>query len=230
MRKAMILACAVLFLTLAFSGCPSPTGNGGTSPFVNPPPPIPGSPTLQINQPVYLLVIDTDFIPVWGDRLTKETHTLNHNGGSGTISDGYLNFTIGTPTDLESIDRLFRGATFQPEGVQAAALRLTSARGEPLNLCYASGALHGNDWSMEYVERVHIYVSEDVLVTSPIITESEAETYQPYNLYLKAGWNAVHRRMVISETPDTNDLTVTISTADPGFHLRWALEFFEFLR
>jgi hypothetical protein len=185
---------------------------------------------------------------VWGGR-TPGTHTvLSGAGGSGTISGGYLNFQIGTPTWLQPIANMwfFENATFSVAGVQATELWLSLGGGgaDLSGLFYASSTISGNSFRFEYVLRRHIFVDRDVVVTSPRREGSWSETYegvtvnhtyvyQAFTLNLRAGWNAVHTREVDSgtftgtwenPTSATVNYTVTVSTADPGRRLRWGLE------
>ena len=243
MKKTMILGGAVIFLAFVLSGCPSPTGNGGAPAVVNPPPPAPGSSSLVINQPVYSVTWD-DMGTVWGGR-APGTRTVSGAGGSGTISGGYLNFHIGTPTWLQPITNmwLFEDSTFSVVGVQATELWLSLGGGGSLDLFYESLTISGNNFRIEYVERVHLFVDRDVVVTSPRREVSGSWTYegvtlnythvdQAFTLNLRAGWNAVHIRQVDSgtftgtwenPTSATGNYTVTVSTADPGRRLRWGL-------
>ncbi|MDR0513018.1 MAG: hypothetical protein LBG93_07960 [Treponema sp.] len=107
MKKTMILVCAALFFTFALSGCPSPTtvyviqppGSGDGGQHVPPSLP-PGSSSLVINQPVYSLTGDSNGFPVWGGRYVGTRTVSSDVGGSGTISGGFFNLNIGTPTGL----------------------------------------------------------------------------------------------------------------------------------
>jgi len=251
MRKFKVVSIVlVCFFALAFTACDNGVtigtvdgAGGGGGAAGNPPITSPGSPSLTINQPVYLLTQDANGFPVLGGRLSG-THMVSGNGAAGTISGGNLEFTTGSPQWLSPIAFFFPdGATFQPDGVQVSWLGMSTG-GTGLLLEHISHVISGNNISEQFVQRRHIYVSSDVVVTRPHMTQpvswvtrygvfvSGTATEQAFTLNLRAGWNVFHLREVgtvtfagtwPNPTSVTGNVTTTTSIADPGHPLRWRL-------
>ncbi|MCL2205820.1 MAG: hypothetical protein FWB82_04800 [Treponema sp.] len=261
MKKTMILVCATLFFTFALSGCPSPTtvyviqppGSGDGGQHVPPSLP-PGLPSLVFSQqPVYSVIWDSNGFPVWGGRYMGTRTISSDVGGSGTISGGFFNFNIGTPTGLQPIANMWfaDGATLQPAGVQARELRLSVPHRDSMGSSsfsqeYESATISGNTVRWEFVSRDFIFVSADIVVSNPGWTESETwsneagvtignitYTLQPFTLNLRAGWNAVYTWGIYSATftgtwqnptSVSGNAPHTVSTAAPADRpLRWAV-------
>jgi len=243
MRKFKVVSIVlVYFFALAFTACDNGvtighvdgTGAGGGGGAAGNPPAVHGTPILVINRPLYLATWDANSNLVLSRHMG--THTVSGSdgmGGSGSISGGYLNFTIGTPTGLSPIgevslfshlERNYGGITFSRHGVQGRTLSLSTHGGGLSGPSYSSFIISGNSFREEYVSRTYIFVSDDVVVTSPRIIPEWTGVYEAFTLNLRAGWNSFHYRDVVLETPTTPwHSTITISTADPGRPLRWLL-------
>jgi len=229
MRKFRVVSIVlVCFFALAFSACDNGVtighvdgtgaGGGGGGAAGNPPA-VHGTPVLVINQPLFT---EDDA----GHNLRyMGTRTVSGSGGSGSVSGGYLNFTIGTPNYLQPISQVWRfiGASFNPAGVQGRELHFTaSGNGE-----FSAGTGVVGPWWRdsrtgleEEVSREYIFVSDDVVVTRPRIHPGmgiDGPEAEAFTLHLRAGWNSVH----VMEVYSTVGWTRTVSSADPGRPLRW---------
>jgi len=239
MRKTIIVAGTVLVLGLVLAGC-GDNGNGNNEPPVNnPPPPAPGATELSLSGRVYSL----DWSNGWFDTVrftpfpTGQTRTVfGEYGGTGAIANGQLSFTIGIPTSLEHIGRLWfpgeESVTFDPPETQAAPLRLgTRAPSETqdsgyLFLLYFRDSVSGTSFSSEVVDRSYIYVDRDVVVrlaqdqteedewegTENGTTFNRTFITRAFTLTLREGWNVVHSRRVSSGSfvgPVANPTSIT---------------------
>jgi len=143
-------------------------------------------------------------------------------GGNGGVSEGRLNFTIGSPPTmpiqftfmwLHNFDNVKMG--------EAQAFPLHSL-GAEIGSSYTVGKIFrgeiGYDWINENVE--YIYVDRDVTITGEGITAGNFITL-PLNISLRAGWNAVLSRSVHND--NTGNEIFSISMEYPE-RLRWVLD------
>jgi len=228
MRKTMIAAGTVLVLGLALAGCGS--NDNGEPPVNNPPAPAPGAAELNLSGRVYRVdgrngggFLD---VPTFTPFPAGQTRTVSWwRGGTGTVANGQLSFTVATPTSLRHVeDELwFPGGdyvTFDPPAAQAAELAWlstqapggTHSRGS-MSLEYFSMSISGSSLSGELVVRQHIYVDRDVVVSlaqdwtrtwtdydDAGVTFNATEIARAFTLILRQGWNALYLRQVSTGT------------------------------
>ncbi len=148
-------------------------------------------------------------------------------GESGSITNGKLSFEIGTPSKLESIDKLLGYYIFGPDATASdpsaklACLAL-STDSDPSKIStflskeYDSYTDSGTDYSSTYVRVEFIYVDKDVTIAAPEYTETFTGTFtddwgyeytynlttaiNAFSLTLKAGWNTLCVKEENSET------------------------------
>jgi hypothetical protein len=155
-------------------------------------------------------------------------------GGSGTITGGKLNFTIGVPENLNTFDfeDLFGygydDVTSSSSSVQGVILdKLSTNPGGRLYKENDTRSESGNSFSKTHEEVLYVYVNKDVTVsgkgtTIKITDHNYTFTSKNFNLALKAGWNAVYLKYFESGTYDHGSTeTGTISLSNPS--LRWVL-------
>jgi len=177
--------------------------------------------TLQIrSQQVYLMPTKGGDWQTFGGNLAVYCNL----GGSGSISEGRLSFSIGEPdaAALESISSLplFRNAgdiwndlAFSDPNVGAAYLSLDTPEGI---LRRAFILETETDLMREYVDWV--FVERDVTVTGSGMA-GDGYAVPALNLRLRRGWNTIHHRMDIGE----RGIGGQMSLGDPR-HINWALE------
>jgi len=194
----------------------NPNGNGGTT--------IVGAATLTLSGQVYF-----DLSWSWSADYAKVTYT-NFNGdltiyddgigGSGSITDGKLSYSVGTPNNdkLEDIDELLDFFRDPYSDVQASNM---SAKYSPLVLSANGEVLYrgayaisgtGTSYSGTDADIYFIYVDRDVTITAKGdtildsgtyesgVTYKYTATYKAVDLKLKAGWNAVSLKDEYSST------------------------------
>jgi hypothetical protein len=247
MKKTVLMMGTALVLAFAVVSC-GPDDNDDST-VVNPPAPAPGSSSMTLSGTVYEISDGDDFSLTFTPFPSGQSRTVESRGGTGTIANGQLNFTIETPTDLWSAESFLydlpEGTTVTPSAgvmfseIYSLGMYNSGEYSGSLYLGHGSGSIRGNSYSYNDVVRIHIYVSQDVVVRlANNVTENETEGSFTYNyvtraftLDLKRGWNAVYQRSEGSgtfqgsadePTGGTITSTTTISTSDPGLQLRWA--------
>jgi len=142
-------------------------------------------------------------------------------GGSGSIVNGKLNFSIGTPSQLVSIQNFIFG-DFRPNNI-FDNFNISSADAKFAQfeqILVSGGSLQrwgGDDNSSDGV--YYIYVDRNVTLTGTGKTVGSLFITKNLNLNLKTGWNAITYK---DETSENNPHTITISTGDSS-HARWVL-------
>jgi len=208
---------------------PTKPGNSGTA--------VTGAATLTIsNEQVYTWVESnsgtasypaftgdrglTGYYRYWDEDQQKEV--FYNIGGSGSITNGKLSFTIGTPTHLGNIGDWFDydglEYTISDPSAKYCELRLTpiaNANAENydygwLSKRYWTQSVTGSS-SYTYTEAGfwYIYVDKNVTISIPAQTDEGSweaeyngvkysnnwtETIKAHNLALKAGWNTVYMK------------------------------------
>jgi len=166
----------------------------------------------------------------WADGTSREfngnrTVTSNRLGGSGAITNGQLNFTIDTPSSLESIERSF---SYWLERHTDLNISNPSARMALLGLYTGTQAYLDRGWvSVSDTQEVHelviyIYVDRDVSITGTGTT-SGAYTSTNFNLNLREGWNVFYEKHEGRLSGEQWNWTISYSLNNPS-HLRWLLD------
>jgi len=171
----------------------------------------------------------------WDEFTGNRTVTSTPPGGTGGITNGQLNFTIGRPTSgLESAGSLFDwtynnfgwSINVNPSYAMGASLRLNTPNGflNRGNETYTGTEISGTAIE-ELVE--YIFVDRDVTISAARLQGSWSEdgetwTYDARAFYitLREGWNALHWRFEGQWTATGGSETITLSAASPG---RWIL-------
>jgi len=164
------------------------------------------------------------------------------NGGSGTITNGILNYSIGKPSNLYTVnvEALVQFLSFNYwDNLQISK---TSVKGFYINGFFISSNNYDYYLSKEnrtyngsanssssYEGVMYVYVEEDVTVNGSGKTETYTDDYDgvtyttvsnDLNLTFKAGWNALY----LKATESGNVTTITRSLSDPS-SLRWVLSY-----
>jgi len=187
----------------------SNSGNNNSNPS-NSGTPIIGAATLNISNEQ---VVEYD----WDHNLTESTGnwTIDDDGigGSGSISNGKLSYSVGTPNNLAGINDLctelewsFWGTTFSASDPSAKylLLELSKQNGGFLEKGEFKESVKGNTYTQYDAFLYHLYVDKDVTITASEVKDSDpwtdpytgitysgTSTFKAVKLALKAGWNTV---------------------------------------
>ncbi|MDR1858507.1 MAG: hypothetical protein LBQ69_03470 [Treponema sp.] len=207
--------------------------------------------TLNLSGRVYLMEEDETgftFRNYTGGNLTVSSS----GGGSGAVTNGNLNFSIGTPAGVDTIDLFEDLPNFDyheyenltPGTARGVVLYGLDIVGSPVYGGLAKGGAaysqRNNGYSLTSEWVSYVYVENDVTISGTGRTETYergtftyTDTTRNFNLALKAGWNAVYQKMEGSYTVTegtmenpirtTETLTHTVSLSNPAA-LRWVLE------
>jgi len=154
----------------------------------------------------------------------------------GTIKNGQLSITLGTPTSLDDIDDGFidDDMTVSPSNAKGFVLSylycyIENSDGRR-NLARGNYSIAGT--TSETQEMVqYFYVDRDVTISSKEKTDNdyygdvtEIYTTKAFRLALKTGWNTLYMKQQTSmnERSKTIERITTISLANPG-NLKWFL-------
>jgi len=196
-------------------------GNGGNNndnnnnPGSNSGTPIIGAATLNISNEQ---VVEYD----WDHNLTESTGnwTIDDDGigGSGSISNGKLSYSIGTPNNLASINDFctkwknnWFGTTVSASDPSAkylllelSSIDLSKQNGGSLEKGEFKESVKGNTYTQYDAFLYHLYVDKDVTITASEVKDSDpwtdpntgitysgTSTAKAVKLALKAGWNTV---------------------------------------
>jgi hypothetical protein len=154
----------------------------------------------------------------------QSTLSINDGGlgGNGSVTDGQLSFTIGTPTTLKPLIQL--GYEEIPTDAQYATLDLRITDNseynwfQKMNLVYIL-MVQTPTTTLESMS--YIYVDRDVTITGTGTTSKPGtRTFvtSDINMSLKKGWNAMYRKDVAT----TGTQNVSSSAANPS-HLKWVV-------
>ena len=242
-KVPLIIALAVI-IGFSFTACDDGEDGGGGIAS--------GLSTLNLSGRVVLEDIDVEAQKVTYTNFTGPNLKIDDSGlgGSGTVNNGNLSYSVGKPEDLypfdvEDLEYFFGGyeLTASKQSVEAnilMGLYLENADGV---IYKGSSSISGNQNSSKITEEsvYYIYVDDDVTITGKGYTETDTETEggitytetftsRNFSLPLKKGWNAIHEKWEISGTisgpagnPTGVTLTVTetISLGNPA--LRWII-------
>ena len=231
LAKLFGLTVLAVVIGLSMTACSTDGGDDGT-----PVSSAPLGPTLNLRGQVYTMD-DDDYSVTYapfGGSLSFSSGSL---GGSGSVTSGQLDFTIGTPSTLISLAELkgwledegFSNIQISPADALCAEFSTLEITGsnqysylERMNSTMTSRAS-----TQEYV--FYIYVDKDATVTAT--GTSSSETYPGFtltfttsniNMSLKKGWNAMHQKIVGTGTQSKISYNTSMSAANPS-HLRWVL-------
>jgi len=187
-------------------------------------------------------------------NFTGNLAVTSYGGGSGTIANGKLNFSIETPSSLSTLDfdRFFDSDDYtnlqiSKTGVKGnyfSYLEVTpSTNYEGLSKGNTEYSVGANSISMNGESVMYVYVEEAVTVTAKgkTVTDTYTEGGVTYtyttttgnlNLAFKAGWNAVYRKGSSSsswtgtfENPTNPKATQNLSySLSNPSSVRWVLE------
>ena len=134
-------------------------------------------------------------------------------GGSGSIKDGKLAYTIGKPANLETISfssDMYDNLKISDTAVKSYTLSFDVTSGDyysPSQGSISSFSRSGNTISSTSESVSYMYVEKDVTIsgkgkTSTYTYESATSTYiyKDINLALKAGWNAIYSKVEMKTT------------------------------
>ena len=219
-----------LTASLVLSGCEldpgsGPNGGGGNGAL---------GATLNLSGQVYTKVTDDNNVEYNYVRFTGNRQVFSDmgHGGSGSITNGQLSFSIGTPSNLLPSDSVSSGffeginnIRISPTSTQFAILFLMTSFRTYLNRENAVFSRTENVTvvTSEYV--LYVYVDRDANFRADETSNwsSGAEIFRAFNLNLKTGWNALIVNGIADYHPSGNMYSVsTLSVDNPGNHLMWA--------
>jgi len=206
-KKRIVWLIPVLALAFVLAGCSSDDDDGGIGDNLS----IPGEQVYNPDGTLY-----TGGIP----------SLANNVGGSGSIKDGKMSFSVGVPNKLNSMEtfisemdemlrfNVFSYAEWQPGETKAIALKFTISLSEKADLM--------NTPSKTMKRIYYIFVDRDCTVTateiSPVTYAGISVPVSDINLRLKRGWNRVG--MVLWATAGGH---LVIGTEDLD-NCKWVLE------
>jgi len=175
----------------------------------------------------------------------------NNLGVTGTVTNGNLSYSVGTPPagELDTFDEEFvyffswyDDITLSKTSVKGYLLHNFNVAGgsnASISRSLASGNLGDNTFSQTEEYAGYIYVNNDITVTGTGGTDVSNSIYGPYtttwnnlNLAFKTGWNVLHMKRTYTTTftgtfsaPTITSVTdtVTCSLSNPN-SLKWVLE------
>jgi len=211
--KKIVVGILALALVFAFIGCGGDDGDGGGS---GPNFSISGLQVYQMNG-----ILITEY--------SGNLEVKSNVGGSGSITEGKITFSVGTPDTLiplESvmtsgdIGEIFSYFEFDPNGTRGAVLSLTTSAGD---LTKANMSL-GGSLTVDMV--YYAYVDRACSITGEGRTASMrgyTVTYPDTNLNLKTGWNSIAVKVVTTNILSKTG-TANFSVGDPS-SCNWTLNF-----
>jgi len=234
MKKILNLFSVTAFalvIALAITACAADDDDdGGGSPYLGE--------VLTLSGKVYEEIFDEENMKLSYKEFKGNMTVTDHDMTEvGTIKNGELSFTIGTPRllDFKAIEDDFLdyydNETINPSTVKGNKLRLN-------NLDKGNSAVSGTrtnyNSTVEWVD--YYYVDQDVTIsgkgktttysgTDDGITYTNKETTKDINFELKAGWNAIYFKTQnsgsITGNTWTSTDTTTCSLGNPN--LKWVL-------
>ncbi|MCL2382562.1 MAG: hypothetical protein FWC64_13400 [Treponema sp.] len=156
----------------------------------------------------------------------------------GTITNGILDVTLGTPTSplssigtfwlIQDLENVFNNVTVSNDAVQAATLNLsTSNPGGGLGREFASGT--DANFSDQLVWFIYVSAGVTISGTGRVNTFTddgftETITTTTFSLPLRQGWNAVHEIRIGSFTETSGAMNISLHHRNPGHPVRWVLD------
>jgi len=187
--------------------------------------------TLNLNAQVYTVEDwSENYKPFTGDRV------VNSNlGVSGSITNGQLNFTIGTPNEnyLERLSEFFD----YTELWNFPSISPADARGCFLSLYVSNDSYFGRGYEIysgtekkgSFTEgnAEYIYVDRDVTLSANrniyYYDDGDSWTFNAYDITLKEGWNILHNDSTVKwSNYNVTSSVDTVSHKDPS-KVRWVL-------
>ena len=242
LKKALLTKMLMVMLVLIFPlfGCGDDGDDSGNAS---------GMDTLRLSGRVYLENWNENETNVSYSNFTGNLTIDDYLGGSGTVTNGNLSYSVGIPSNLYEIDfeDEFWGYDITSSGaaVQGRFLYGLDTNNGYLEKYSIAPNVRNNShsWKSEWVE--YVYVDNDITITGIGKTETETwtedgttytETYirRNFNLALKTGWNAIYHKSEGSgtftgtwqnPTSMTDTTTRTLSLSNPS--LRWVLYGYE---
>ena len=158
-------------------------------------------------------------------------------GGSGDITDGMLNYTIGVPESYSN----YWGLVFSSyewtdvtlsEEVSFFDLNLSDLVNDPFNYDYTLSLIriNGSTYTSEYIQ--FIYVTEAVTISGKgriEIYEEDGYTMESkdFEISLSEGWNALCFKSVYNASSDKDTRTVSKMTSIPS-SVTWEIYKYEY--
>jgi len=192
--------------------------------------------TMTLSGQVYVLKENEDPPSVSFEAYNKGDLIVFAEGMAekGTIKNGQLSITLGTPASLENIiddDYEDDGLTVSPSNAKGYSLFLYIENSRYYNLNRANVTTVGTTSVTE--ERVeYFYIDRDATISSKEKTETYNDdddddvtvtvTAKAFSLSLKAGWNTLYMKASMNESGKTREYITTISLANPD-NLKWVL-------
>ena len=180
------LSAAIIF---SMTACDSGGDNGGVT-----------EPVMELkftNEQVYDDVNPVTFQPI---PYTGSIATIASGvGGSGSITDGKLSFTIGEPNQLRPFADFFPipeelNASVSPGDTLGAQLNLRGTSNEDVGRTNFAGTGMDNYWQEQIA---YLFVAKDCTITVPATT-FQGISVQSATLRLNAGWNVIIMKMTVS--------------------------------
>lgn len=150
---------------------------------------------------------------------------LNHDFddipvGTGSIINGQLSFTVGTPSLLMPASQFFD--SWSPLSVSA------NPSGAQFNQLAVRPLLKGTGCGEEYI--TFLYVNQNTTISSPGgsfpcgcgCSGDTTYTYNPFTINLQAGWNVLRIHFADVSTPSAEEWIATTSLGNP-VNARWIL-------
>jgi hypothetical protein len=200
--------------------------------------------TLTLSGQVYTEEMNYEAIISGGNVYKYTPYTGNKTftsnvGGTGSIRNGQLSFSVGTPpaSSLEPA-KIDVNTDEGPHDIYSNA-KVVPSNTQGVTLDFSNIELGKENWSMIYntssgsvnmnVEMVeYIYVDRDCTITATGGTVNEGGvkyTYSNLNLNLKQGWNAVNIKMVTTNTTTTSSATGTFNfTTGDLSSCKWVID------
>ena len=229
---AAILGCALIACDSGGGG-----GGGGSSAIGD---------TLTLSGKVYTFQISQTTGNITWTEYTGEDRSFAKFSANGTITNGNLSFSIGTPPAnfLESLDDAFsdlsdnyNNLVLSPSSAQAAVIDLFQPTSYDWQLAKRNLSISGNANSYTSTEESvsYVYVDREVTISGKGKEStysyggygSEKVTTRDINITLNPGWNAVTMKTESkgSMSSDNTTSTVTISKGNPSY--RWVLSSYD---
>ena len=214
--KNMSIIAFIVIIEFSFISC-GDDGNGGNEGGGGNSGTVYFGQTLNLTGQVWTYNVDNN---TWA-KYTGNRVVQSEFGGSGAITNGQLNFTVGIPSPLESITSFIGDAytNFNISNLDAECAVLSYLITEPPGYI-------GKGWveNEGYLEAYYLYVDRDVTITGKGIKNYVNDGIYSYtttdiNLSFKAGWNVTCQNY----NRDNNELIMSASIKNPP-NLRWTLD------
>jgi len=196
--------------------------------------------TLTLSGQVYVPKFNEDPPSVSFEAYNEGDLTVSVNGlaEKGTIKNGQLSITLGTPTSLDNLEDVFNDddmtvSSSSAKGFALSTLSIDNSDGRQ-NLGRMNYTIVGT--TSETQEMVYyFYVDTNVTISSKEKTKTlpyygtsytYTTTEKAFSLALKTGWNTFYIKMQtsIKESTNTIERITTVSLGNPS-SLKWVLGF-----